>query len=708
MLHRLSSRASALGMALLLVISLVGGSFASGAGTAAAAASGSSASVAASGSSVSATEAVYSAAEYVLGQGVSSDWQAIGLVQAGYQLPASYVTFLESQVKAGAAKFSATDFARTVLAVKASGQDPTSYAGINLVEKVYGNTGLKGTLNGYVFSLIALGSGDYSIPAGAVWTKDKLVQQILKSQNSDGGFTLVAGSASDPDMTAMALTALSPYKGQADVAAAGKKAVAWLSKQQSSNGGYGASSESVAQAIIALTAYGIDPAGADFTKSGATLISHLLSFRLADGSFSHTLGTGSNLLATEQALEALAAYGLYAKGSGNLYDFTANPPAAKPKVQVRVDVEGPTASIGGGTVYSGIALDALNKLAQAEGFAVETKSSSFGIFVAGIGGVESARFGGYDGWMYTIQRGGKWLNVYDAVDQLALQAGDHLVFYYGDYGVTKLVDSVSYQPAEPKEGTPLQVTVNSIAWDFDGNPVTAGAAGVTVSIGGKTAVTDDKGVASFGSDLPPGSQTVEITGHRENAVPSVVRYTGSVKVTSLTIFSDEKQISPWAVASVHAVYNNKLMEGVGSGKPTFAPKAKITRAQFAALLLRLTGNEPSASGTVSFSDVKAGSWYYGYVAKAKALGLVGGVTATSFKPDAYITRQDMAVMIARAYKMSPLTKTSFTDSGKISSYALNAVNAMTEKGYMTGVGSTFDPQGLVTREMAAVVASRLP
>lgn len=708
MLHRVYSRASALGMALLLVISLVGGSFASGAGTAAAAASGSSASAAASSSSVSASEAVYSAAEYVLSQGVTSDWQAIGLAQAGYQLPASYVTSLESQVKTGAAKYSATDYARTVLAVKAAGQDPTSFAGVNLVEKVYGNTGLKGTLNGYVFSLIALGSGDYSIPSGAVWTTDKLVQQILKSQNSDGGFTLIAGSASDPDMTAMALTALSPYKGQADVAAAGKKAVAWLSEQQSLNGGYGASSESVAQAIIALSAYGIDPAGADFTKNGATLISRLLSFRLADGSFSHTLGGGSNVLATEQALEALAAYGLYAKGNGNLYDFTANPLAAKPKVQVRVDVEGPTASIGGGTVYSGIALDALNKLAQAEGFAVETKSSSFGIFVAGIGGVDSARFGGYDGWMYTIQRGGKWLNVYDAVDQLALQAGDHLVFYYGDYGVTKLVDSVTYQPAEPKEGTPLQVTVSSLAWDFDGNPVTAGAAGVTVSIGGKKAVTDGKGVASFGSDLPPGSQTVEITGYKENAVPSVVRYTGSVKVTALTIFTDEKQISPWAVASVHAVYNSKLMEGVGSGKPTFAPKAKITRAQFAALLLRLTGNEPSVSGTASFSDVKAGSWYYGYVVKAKALGLVGGVTATSFKPDAYITRQDMAVMIARAYKLSPLTKTTFTDSGKISSYALNAVNAMTEKGYMTGIGSAFDPQGLVTREMAAVVASRLP
>lgn len=707
MLHRISSKASALAMALLLVISLVGGSLAAGANTASAA--DSSAPAAASAGSVSATEAVYSAAEYILGKGVTSDWQAIGLAQAGYQLPASYVSSLETQVKAGSAKFSATDFARTVLAVKAAGQDPTGFAGINLVEKVYGSTGLNGMLNGYVFSLIALGSGDYSIPAGAAWSKDKLVQQILKSQNSDGGFALVAGSASDPDMTAMALTALSPYKGQANVAAAGQKAVAWLSKQQSAaTGGYGTSSESTAQAIIALSAYGVDPAGADFTKNGATLVSRLLSFRLADGSFSHTLNGGSNVLATEQALEALAAYSLYTRGNGNLYDFAANPPAAKPMVQVTVDVEGPAASIASGTVYGGTALEALNKLAKAEGFAVDTKSSSFGIYVAGIGGVEAGRFGGYDGWMYIVQRGGKWVSVYDAVDQLALQAGDRLVFYYGDYGVTKLVDSVSYQPAEPKEGTPLQVTVNSLTWDFDGNPVTAGAAGVTVSIGGKTAVTNDQGVASFGTDLPPGTQKVEITGYQGNAVPAVVRYTGSVKVTALTIFTDEQQISPWAVAAVHAVYNNKLMEGVGGGTPTFAPQAKITRAQFAALLLRLTGNEPSASGSVSFSDVKAGSWYYGYVVKAKALGLIGGVTATSFKPDAYITRQDMAVMIARAYKLSPLTKTSFSDSGKISAYAVDAVNAMTEKGYMTGFGSAFDPKGLVTREMAAVVASRLP
>ncbi|MNC71327.1 hypothetical protein D3C75_1222320 [compost metagenome] len=68
-------------------------------------------------------------------------------------------------------------------------------------------------------------------------------------------------------------------------------------------------------------------------------------------------------------------------------------------------------------------------------------------------------------------------------------------------------------------------------------------------------------------------------------------------------------------------------------------------------------------------------------------------------------------MIARAFKLdsaAPQQTASFTDEGKISGYALSAVRAVSGLGYMSGFGGAFDPSAAVTREMAAVVAVRLP
>lgn len=184
-----------------------------------------------------------------------------------------------------------TDYARIVLAVKAVGADPENYAGsgssagYNLIEKIYNNDKISGqTLNAPVYALLALDSGDYTLPSDAKWSKAALLSEILSKQKADGGFTLSSG-ASDPDMTAMALTALAAHRNEPAVATAGQKAVAWLSAAQDSKGGYGDNSESAAQVIIGLTSFGIDPAGPDFTKTDGDLIGRLLSFFKAGGGF---------------------------------------------------------------------------------------------------------------------------------------------------------------------------------------------------------------------------------------------------------------------------------------------------------------------------------------------------------------------------------------------------------------------------------------
>lgn len=293
MKNNLSSKFIRLGLIVVMMFAVLGAAVAP-AGQAfaeTAASTGNNAASLPSGTAVSVAEAVYATSEFVLKAGVQSDWQAIGLAQAGYKVPDSYLKALESKVAAAKGVYArATDYARITLTVRALGGNPADVAGYNLIEKLYNNDKITGqTLNNAAYVLLALDSGTYTMPDNAKWTPAKLLAEILSKQNTDGGFTLTTG-ASDPDMTAMVLTVLAGHKDDPAVNTAGQRAAAWLATAQDKNGGYGDSSESVAQAIIGLSSFGIDPAGAEYTVGNVNLVSKLLSYSAADGGFAHTAG----------------------------------------------------------------------------------------------------------------------------------------------------------------------------------------------------------------------------------------------------------------------------------------------------------------------------------------------------------------------------------------------------------------------------------
>jgi len=272
------------------------------------------------------------AAYYMANTSRISDWSAVGLARTGHKLPESYTSNVISKVQNNQGTFSlVTDLERTILGLTISGENAGDAAGYNLIEKLYSHSKMTNQgINGLLYALIALDAKQYQVPDNALWTRDKIISAIIAKQNADGGFTLGTG-ASDPDMTAMTLIALAPYKANAAVVKADTitKAVNWLSQKQLANGGLASynvdNSESVSQTIIALTAIGIDPTGSQFTKNGINLIGRLFQFRLTDGSgtFSHTTKLSANGIATEQAFQAIAAFRLFQEGHGErLYDFT--------------------------------------------------------------------------------------------------------------------------------------------------------------------------------------------------------------------------------------------------------------------------------------------------------------------------------------------------------------------------------------------------
>lgn len=138
----------------------------------------------------------------------------------------------------------------------------------------------------------------------------------------------------------------------------------------------------------------------------------------------------------------------------------------------------------------------------------------------------------------------------------------------------------------------------------------------------------------------------------------------------------------WAESVITQWQSKGLIQGYEDG--TFKPGNTITRAEFVTLMNNAKGFW--SEGSINFSDVKNGSWFYSAVARAVAAGYVKGYSDGSFKPNNTITRAEAAVMIANAARLSANEAGAyrFTDVGSIPAWARGSVGAVVAAGYMTG------------------------
>lgn len=275
------------------------------------------------------------------------EWAVLGLARAGVELSDAYIQAYYGKVVAYVQKNmgadgvlldpeshspTVTDNERIILALTAIGKDPANVGGKNLLTALQNKDIMQVTntsdtdINGLVFGLLALNSGNYT--QDSYW----LVQAILTQQNADGSWSASAETkpASDVDMTAMALQALAPYYnegGDTTVNAAVDKALQWLSAKYKGMG-Y-TSAESCAQVVVALSALQLNAnSDSSFVKTvdGAptSVLGDLLQYYLGEGQgFKHAAsGKTADQKATEQALYAMAAYERYCRRTKALYDMT--------------------------------------------------------------------------------------------------------------------------------------------------------------------------------------------------------------------------------------------------------------------------------------------------------------------------------------------------------------------------------------------------
>ncbi|PGT17787.1 DUF4430 domain-containing protein [Bacillus cereus] len=260
-------------------------------------------------------EAISKTSEKMLQDGIESDWVALGLSRSGKNVPIeaklNYVKAVTEKVEKRINRFSATDLARTIIMMNAMNADPKKVGEHNLVQKLYESDKVN-SVTGYAFALLAFDTKKYEIPVESKWNRVALVESLLQSQHTDGGWTYDSASskesASSVDVTAMVLSALAPYQDRPDVKPAVQKAVAYLYKEQLENGGFSAdgqeNSNSTAQAIIGLSLV------KDVDQNRLhKAVQNLLSYQLPNGEFkwlpSDQNGSG---MATEQALLALIQF----------------------------------------------------------------------------------------------------------------------------------------------------------------------------------------------------------------------------------------------------------------------------------------------------------------------------------------------------------------------------------------------------------------
>ena len=167
-------------------------------------------------------------------------------------------------------------------------------------------------------------------------------------------------------------------------------------------------------------------------------------------------------------------------------------------------------------------------------------------------------------------------------------------------------------------------------------------------------------------------------------------------------FNDVSYTS-WYYDAVKFVYDKGIMDGVSYYR--FAPDATITRGMVVTMLWRMAGEPYEAAA--GFTDVAAGRYYTTAVAWAAKNGIVEGMTATTFAPDQAITREQLASILYRYAKWLGFSGygsdiSGYTDAGKVSSYAYDAMSWAVRTGVVTGTSArVLDPQGTASRAAAA-------
>ncbi len=164
----------------------------------------------------------------------------------------------------------------------------------------------------------------------------------------------------------------------------------------------------------------------------------------------------------------------------------------------------------------------------------------------------------------------------------------------------------------------------------------------------------------------------------------------------------------WAEASIKQAVRANLVRGYDDG--TFKPGKAVSRAEFAVMLMKALKPQGEAAA-LNFTDkATIGDWAQESVAQAVHAGVITGYEDGTFRPDAFVTRAEMAVMVAKALKLpiETASATSFADDADIPTWASGAIAAINKIGIINGsADNRFLSSNQATRAEAITVLLKM-
>lgn len=349
-------------------------------------------------------------------QGQTQDaWITQALVAAGQvDVPTDHLSSVSGIL--------ATDYAKTILALAAAGEDPTAFGSIDYVAKLktyHSNNqmGDENLLNDDFWSVLALASVDEINSTESQNAKNF----ILANQNNDGGWGYNVGGESDSNDTAAAVMALV----EAGVSVSDgviTNAVNYLKSTQNDDGGFGWSqgdpSDSGSDAWVMSAIYKLGQDPVSWTKNSHHPVEHLETLQDTDGGFWWVEpGTSdfNNKAMTTFAVVALA---------GKTYPVGYWQPNAG-KYHLRI--EGQSGTMCDVYVEGTTALDVVENGSVVCGYTYNIEDTAYGPYLNQINN-ETAQ--GMSGWMYFVN----FISPVVGANDYTLQEGDEVLWYYGDWG----------------------------------------------------------------------------------------------------------------------------------------------------------------------------------------------------------------------------------------------------------------------------------
>lgn len=208
---------------------------------------------------------------------------------------------------------------------------------------------------------------------------------------------------------------------------------------------------------------------------------------------------------------------------------------------------------------------------------------------------------------------------------------------------------------------------------------------------------EDKGIADTGDDVKFENGKLVFTTN--NIRPYIV----TVEALGFTDIENH-----WARDYINFVAARGIFNGRSA--EIFDPDSELSRGMLVTVLGRLEKVDISGYNCM-FDDVDKNLYYAPYIEWARQNNIVGGVGDNKFLPDRSVTRQEIAVIVARylEYKKQELVLDSmdYADEESIDSWAIDSVNKVGNAGIITGIGENFSPKTSATRAQAATILKRI-